>query len=102
MSRFRFRGRTPLPSGDAQFTVAWDAPETDADGEPVATITSHSVYYSQNILDRELSAASASVAMPTLTYTATGLIAGTWYAWIAAVSTDGESEISPPFEVTAT
>lgn len=87
--------------GSASFTVTWDAPETNADGSAASSILRHKLYWSQNVLDRENASRFTNVAFPTLTYTATGQTAGTWYVWVAAVSSAGESDVSPPLEVIA-
>lgn len=90
----------PLATGT--FTVTWTAPETDADASAVSTVTSHKVYWSTDPLARENAANSVSVAMPTLTYLLTGLLITPHYVWVAAVSADGESDVSPPKQFTPT
>lgn len=89
-------------SGVASFTVAWNAPETDADGSAVEAIVSYRVRWSQDILDRENAIRSALVAAPTATLTTPStLTAGTWYAWVSTITANGESDVSPPLQVTA-
>lgn len=103
MSRLKFHRRPIDPPivGNAQFTVTWEAPETDADASAVATITDYKVYYSQTITDRENAAGSALVGSAAVTKTITGVVAGTWYAWVAAITAEGESDVSPPLECVA-
>ena len=104
MSRLKFHRRQTDPPivGDAEFTVTWNAPETDADASAVATITDYRVYYSQTITDRENSAGSVLVGSAATTKLVTGVVAGVWYAWVATITAAGESDVSPPMEYTAT
>ena len=87
--------------GTAGFTVTWNAPETDADGSAVSTITSYRVRWSRNINDGENASRTALVTAPTVTYSPTDLVAGTWYVWVSTITAAGESDVSPPLKVTA-
>lgn len=86
------------PPGSLIYTVQWDAPLTDEDNTDVATLTGFKVYWGQDPLARETAANSATVGAGVTQYTITGLEAGTYYAWVAAISAAGESEVGPRVE----
>jgi len=98
MSLNRWLGRG---NGSSGFTVTWDAPETDADGNPASAITGYRVRWATKIDDGVNAMRSALVVPPSLTYSPDNLKPGPWYVWISAITATGESDISPPLQVTA-
>lgn len=86
------------PPGSLAYTVQWEAPLTDEDNTDVAALTGFKVYWDVDPLARETAANSATVVSGVTQYTITGLEAGTYYAWVAAVSAAGESEVGPIVE----
>lgn len=86
------------PPGALSYTLNWDLPITDANGDAATTLTSQKVYWSTDPMARESATGTATVSASATTYTISGLEAGTYYAWISAVNATGESEVSTPIE----
>ena len=75
----------PPPTGSAKLT--WTAPTANTNGSALTNLAGYYIYYGTNSasLGTMVNVASSS----TLTYTVTGLGAGTWYFAIAAYTNDG-------------
>jgi hypothetical protein len=65
----------------------WSAPTENTNGTSVTPLSGYTIYYgtSQGALTQSVVVSGAS----TLTYTISGLTAGTWYFAVAADATDG-------------
>ena len=74
-------------AGDA--ILSWDAPTTNVDGSTPAVVTSYKVYSRMGATY----ATSVDVGNA-LTYTLSGLPAGTWYFVVTALNNSGESAFS--------
>lgn len=95
-------GPTGTDAGDEvahSITLAWDAPETDAVGDPLADLAGYRLYYSDASPIDPATANMVDTGMST-THTLTGLAPGTFHFAVSAVDEAGnESELTP--ELTA-
>jgi Fibronectin type III domain len=67
--------------------LSWVAPTENTNGTAVTPLTGYTIFYgtSETDLTQSVTVSGAS----TLTYTVTGLTAGTWYFAVAADAADG-------------
>lgn len=77
---------TPPTSANGTATLSWTLPTQWTDGKPLTTLAGTEVFagISVNALTR-----IAEVPVPATSYTASGLIDGTWYFAVRVLTTDG-------------
>ena len=76
---------TPATTGSA--TLSWSAPTENTNGTSVTPLSGYTIYYGTNQSDLTQSVVVSGET--TLSYTVTGLTAGTWYFAVAADASDG-------------
>lgn len=82
-----------LPTGTGTATLAWEAPTTNTDGQPLTDLAGYRIYYGTDANNLTASVQLGSIGLQT--YVVDDLGAGTWYFAVKAYTSAGaESSLS--------